>query len=171
MSKKIITYLFLMHIIVSINAQKFTAKDLLGTWETSVIKNGYSCTMSYVFKPNGTAETNVSCDGSIQNVELKGTYYYKSTSTAEILSELINGQTYNGQIIWVNVDSMIYVTIKNGDIKTTGEKLYYKRVKVINVSDYKPPLNIEVTEYFTSTWRRCEKQDAAFYRIVKYKDF
>lgn len=158
-----------MHIIAGINAQNFTTKDIIGIWETSVMDNGHKCTITYDFKADKTSERNVSCEGNTQNSVSKDIYYYNSTSG--ILTQLMSGQSFNGKVIWVNIDSMIYVTIKNGDIKTTGEELKYRRVKVLNGADYKPPLNTEVTEYFTSTWHRCEKKDAAFFRIIKYKEY
>jgi S1-C subfamily serine protease len=78
-----------------------------------------------------------------------------------------NGAKFEGFFVSDEMYTGKYTDFK-GNVTFIQE---YKPVSKIieNSSNYKPRLDLRLTEYFDDNWKRCQQKDASYYRLITYE--
>ena len=107
-----------------LKAQKYTDKDLIGTWETIIKKGGLDCKMTYILNSKNTF-TSIDCDDIKLIDHFRSEWKYNSDT--QILHQITDEQDHEGQIKWIDQDNMIYISAENS--YNVEKVIYYNRVK------------------------------------------
>ncbi len=119
-------------------------------------------------------------EGKFVNGQLMGQGVMNSDKGQKYVGEFINYRMHgNGTYTFSNgkkyegyfVSDQFYRGIV---IDSAGVINYYEKGEVVDkllppiVSDYKPEIGVELTEYFDENWQRCDKEKASYYRLITY---
>jgi antitoxin component YwqK of YwqJK toxin-antitoxin module len=100
--------------------------------------------------------------GDLVDLNLHGSGIMKYSKGTVFEGDFKMGKYYSG--IYINLKNDTTYLIKNKPV----DKENYHKLKKTNLK-YMPPLNEELTEYFDSSFVRCNKSNAVFYRKITYK--
>lgn len=159
-----------------------------GYGKLTKLKNGkYESTYEGEYK-NGIRE------GKGKFTHVKGTIqegiFIKGQMTGLGSQTFSNGDIYNGEFINYCMHGNGVYTFANGAkfdgficnnnmytgkyTNNDGKESYYEKGAKVEsikgeVSNYKPKIGTRVIEYFDNNWKRCNQNDASFYRLITYE--